>query len=152
MEMKMTLLSAFLATCLAVSASAHDEGHGPKLSDTGKFGGLVSPVVKEAEAKLGTKAALVHKAELTRAADGTVRVYLYDKEMKPLDTKGFESKGEAKLAAKVKGKWKNTSFPLELKDGNFSGRMPKPEGKPYNIDVTFKESGTGLLSAFDNLD
>lgn len=150
--MKNALLAAVFSLGLAVAALGHDEGHGPKLSDTGKYGGLVSPVVKEAEAKLGPKATIVHKAELTRASDGTVRVYLYDKDMKPLDTKSFEGKGEAKLATKVKGKWKNTSFTLELKDGSFSGKMPKPAGKPYNIDVTLKEAGTGLLSAFDNLD
>jgi hypothetical protein len=72
--------------------------------------------------------------------------------MKPLDTKGFSAKGSATLAAKVKGKWKDTEFPLELKDGSFIGKMPKPTNKPYNIDVHVQESGTKLLSAFDNLD
>lgn len=143
----------FTATMfVAVAALGHDEGHGPKLSDTGKFGGIVSPVVKKAEAKLGPKAALVHKAELVRSADGTVRIYLYDQAMKPLDLKSFDKAGSASLASKVKGKWKSTDFALEQKDGNFSGKMPKAESKPYNIDVTLKDGGTELLSAFDNLD
>jgi hypothetical protein len=30
--------------------------------------------------------------------------------------------------------------------------MPKPEAKPYNIDITLKQDGKELLSAFDNLD
>ena len=131
---------------------AHDEGHGPKLTDTGKYGGLVPPVVKKADAGLGAKAKLVHKAELARSGDGSVRVYLYDELMKPLDLKSFESKATAKLAAKVKGKWKESSFQLEVANGAFVGKMPKPEGKPYNIDVHLKASGTELLSAFDNLD
>lgn len=146
--------NALLAAIVMASgmAFAHDEGHGPKLADTGKYGGIVSSVVKKADASKGTKAELIHKAELARTGDGVVRVYLYDKDMKPLDLKSVESAGEASLAAKVKGKWKTSKFPLELKDNAFVGKMPKPEGRPYNIDVTYKSSGTELLSAFDNLD
>lgn len=148
--MKRLLLFGLMA--FAASAFAHDEGHGPKLADTGKYGGVVSAVVKKADAGQGAKAPLVHKAELVRSTDGTVRVYLYDKDMKSLDTSKFDPKGSASLAAKVKGKWKDTTFSLERKDNSFMGQMPKPEGKPYNIDVTVKEAGTDLLSAFDNLD
>lgn len=141
-----------LAMVLATAGYAHDEGHGPKLSDTGKFGGLVSAVVSKSDAKLGAKAPLVHKAELVRAADGSVRVYLYDGEMKPLDMKGFEAKGSASMGRKVKKKWKDTEFALELKDNAFTGKMPKVDARPYNIDVTLKHDGKELLSAFDNLD
>jgi len=151
MEMKEQLIASVIALLMSSNAYAHDEGHGPKLADTGKYGGLVSAVVLKADAKKGAKADLVHKAEMSRA-DGTVRVYLYDKNMKPLDVKAFDKTANASMGAKVKGKWKDTSFPLELKDNSFQGKMPKPEGKPYNIDVTFKENGTELLSAFDNLD
>lgn len=150
--MKTTIGIIAMLISLTPLASAHDGGHGPQLSDTGKFGGLVSPVVKKADAKLGSKATLVHKAELARASDGTVRVYLYDSEMKPLDLKEFDKTPSASLASKSKGKWVDTAFNLELKDGTYIGKMPKPQSKPYNIDVTFKKSGTELLSAFDNLD
>lgn len=148
----MRTLIMTLALCCFGTAYAHDEGHGPKLADTGKYGGLVSAVVLKADAKKGAKAPLVHKAELVRSADGTTRVYLYDSGMKPLDMKGFEGKGSASLGAKVKGKWKDVAFNLEIKDGTFVGQMPKPEAKPYNIDVTIKQDGKELLSAFDNLD
>jgi len=150
MEVKKILLASIL--WISGLASAHDEGHGPKLADTGKYGGIVSAVVLKADAKKGTKAELVHKAELVRSTDGLMRVYLYDANMKPLELKGFEAKGTASLGAKVKGKWKDVPFNLELKGSNFEGKMPKPEGKPYNIDVTLKQEGKELLSAFDNLD
>lgn len=141
-----------LAICFAGTTYAHDEGHGPKLSDTGKFGGLVSGVVLKSDAKKGASAALVHKAELVRSGDGSVRVYLYDAQMKPLDLKGFDGKGSASMGAKVKGKWKDTEFALELKDNSFTGKMPKVEARPYDIDVTVKQDGKELLTAFDNLD
>lgn len=140
------------AMFLAPLAFAHDEGHGPKLSDTGKFGGIVSGVVLKSEAGKGAKAALVYKAELARSQDGTVRVYVYDDKMNQLDVANFEAKASASLAAKVKGKYKVSQFELNKEDKVFVGKMSKPEGKPYNIDVTFKEKGRELLSAFDNLD
>lgn len=150
--MNKTLAMMALVIGFSGVALAHDEGHGPKLSDSGKYGGLVSPVVKKAEAKLGPKASLVHKAELARATDGTVRVYLYDAEMKPLELEKFEKKTTATVGSRVKGKWKQVAFNLEQKDGAFVGKMPRPESKPYSIDINLKEGGAELLSAFDNLD
>jgi len=141
-----------LALAFAPLAFAHDEGHGPKLSDTGNFGGIVSGVVQKSEASKGAKATLIYKAELVRAQDGTVRVYFYDDKMNQLDLASFDAKGSAGLAAKVKGKYKNSEFALAKEGKTFVGKMPKPEGKPYNIDVTVKEKGRELLSAFDNLD
>lgn len=148
----MTKMILGAALMLTSTAMAHDEGHGPKLSDTGKYGGLVSGVVAKADAKKGSAAALVHKAELVRSADGTIRVYFYDQKMAPLDLKSFDTKGSATLAAKVKGKYKDSGFALELKDNAFTGKMPKIEGKPYDIDVTVKEGNRELLTVFDNLD
>lgn len=137
---------------LPLMAFGHDESHGPKISDTGKYGGLVRPVVNAGDAKLGTKAGLVYKAELVRSTDGTLRVYLYDKNMKALDGKSFDAKASALLGAKVKGKWKNSEFSLNKKDSSFVGKMPKPETKPYSIDVHLNEGNAKLLAAFDNLD
>lgn len=151
--MKTVYLTAVIASILSWSSSyAHDEGHGPKLADAGKYGGLVSAVIAKDDIKLGANAPLIHKAELVRSTDGTLRVYMYDKNMKPLNVKSFEPKAYAILAAKVKGKWVDTEFPLEVKENAFIGKMPKVTKKPYNIDVTVKENGKELLSAFDNLD
>ncbi|MCM2283104.1 MAG: hypothetical protein NDI61_14775 [Bdellovibrionaceae bacterium] len=150
--MKSRLMFFVSVLTLSVSSFAHDEGHGPKLTDSGKYGGLVSGMVMKAEASKGAKATLVHKAELVRSSDGAVRIYVYDLSMKPLDTKRFASKGSAVLIAKVKGKSKESVFALEQKDGAFVGKMPKPEAKPFNIDVTLKDGDKEVLSAFDNLD
>ena len=146
------LVSALVSLGTSSIVFAHDEGHGPKISDTGKYGGLVSPVIKESEAKMGSRAKMVHKAEMARSADGTVRIYLYDETMKPLDTKEFDKTATGHLGTRVKGKLREIAFPLELKEGAYVGKMPKPERKPYDIDVHMKKSGTALLSAFDNLD
>jgi hypothetical protein len=148
----MKALFISLAIYFSTGVRAHDGGHGPKLTDTGKYGGLVSAVVLKSEAKRGAEAALIHKAELVRSTDGTTRVYLYDTTMKPLEIKGFDLKASASLKAKVRGKWKTTEFSLEQKDGLFLGKMPKIEAKPYDIDISLKQGGKELLSAFDNLD
>ncbi|WP_141731704.1 hypothetical protein [Oligoflexus tunisiensis] len=148
-------LRAFLvATCLVTSipAFSHDEGHGPKLSDTGKFGGLVSAVVEKKEANLGPKAKLHYKAELVRTPDGKVQVYVYDSNMKPVDASTWEKKAKVTMATEKKGKWQSKAFDITYDGKAFSGQMPAVIGKPFNLDFVFKTKDKELLSAFDNLD
>ena len=141
-----------LAASLSLPAFAHDEGHGPKIVDAGKMGGVVTAVVLAKEAKLGPKATLLYKAEITRSEEGVVRIYLYDKDMKPLDPVRFGKSAKAVLESHKKKKTSRTPFVLTLEDGAFTGRAPKAASKPFNIDATFKEGNKELLAAFDNLD
>jgi len=148
----MRYLGILLAASLSLPALAHDEGHGPKTTDAGKMGGVVTAVVLASEAKLGPKAALRYKAELTRSEDGIVRIYLYDKDMKPLDPARFGRNAKAVLESHRKKKTSRTPFSLALEEGAFTGKAPKSSTKPFNIDATFKEGDKELLAAFDNLD
>lgn len=148
--MKLTLAAAVLM--VATAAFAHDEGHGPKLTDTPRQGGIVSPVVNAADAKLGPKAALVYKAELVRLDDGTVRVHYYDSSMQPLALETFAKTAKALLLVERRGKTTRTPFDLTLQDGVYTGKAPTPSAKPFNIDVTVQEGHRKLLAAFDNLD
>lgn len=148
-----TINTLALALALfAVNGYAHDEGHGPKLTDSGKYGGLVRPVVDMKEVKKGTKASLVYKAELVRSSSGKVRVYLYDTEMKPLDLNSIDSDATGILGAKVKGKYKTQNFKLKREENHFIGNAPKAPSKPFNYDFHFKEGSRKLLTAFDRLD
>ena len=146
-----TLILA-LSLVLSLPALAHDEGHGPKLTDVPKQGGVISPVIVAAEASLGTKAAVVYKAELVRSEDGTVRVYLYDAKMVALVLSSFDKTAKAILEIEKKKEWIKTSFELKLEGDAFVGKMPTPASKPFNVDVHLKEGAKELLVAFDNLD
>jgi len=148
---KVTLLTVCVMMSWGI-AQAHDEGHGPKLADSGKYGGLISAVVNRNDAKLGGKATLVYKAELVRSADGTVRVYLYDQTLQPLKMDALEKKGKGIMGAKKKGKFTTQEFEVTLEGNTFTGKMPTPFGKPYNLDFELNEKDRGLLTAFDNLD
>ncbi len=148
--MKSLILAS--ALLLSFSSYAHDEGHGPKLSDSGKQGGIVSPVISANEASKGAKANLLYKAELVRSEDGTVRVYFYDKDMKPLDLSKLEKSAKGYLEFKKNKKWTKNEFALSQADGAFTAKVPKSPSKPFNIDVVVKEGDKELLSAFDNLD
>lgn len=150
--MTVRYLGILLAASLAMPALAHDEGHGPKTTDAAKMGGVMTAVVLAKDAKLGPKAALVYKAELTRSDDGTVRVYLYDAAMKPLDPARFGKSAKAVLESHKKKKTTKTPFTLTLEDGAFTGKAPKAASKPFNIDALFKEGDKEFLAAFDNLD
>lgn len=150
--MKKTILIFAAVLSLSLTATAHDEGHGPKVTDTGKFGGLISGVVLKKDASLGAKASLVHKAELTRSGEGVARLYLYDSKMNPLDMKSLSGTASATMWFRVKGKAMSSKFEMAAKDGAFEGKMPKPGAKPYNLDIELKQGDKELLTAFDNLD
>lgn len=150
--MKLGLITLILCFGLTPLARAHDDGHGPKLSDTGQFGGLVSGIVKKSDAGLGAEAPLVYKAELVRSMKGVARLYVYDSSMKPLEIGKFGKTASASLSYKVKGQWKSVAFELQSKEGSFQGAMPKALSQPYNIDVILQEGGQEFLTAFDNLD
>lgn len=151
--MKRFTLLVLLASVSAVPLSfAHDEGHGPKITDTAKQGGIVSPVIDTKEMKKGPHAAVIYKAELVRTEDGSVRVYFYDKEMNSLDIGKFDKSAKAVLGVEKKKKFTKTSFALSQAEGAFMGKTPKPTSKPFNIDVHVKEGTRDLMVAFDNLD
>ena len=147
-----THLCLLLMLLVSVSAFGHDEGHGPKLTDTGKQGGVVSPVISLKDAKKGAKADLVYKSELVRSEDGTIHVYVYDKDMKPLDLAKFDKAAKGVVEVEKKKKTTRTPFTLKLEENSFIGSPPKASSKPFNIDITLKEDGKALLTAFDNLD
>ncbi|HKY64013.1 MAG TPA: hypothetical protein VJR29_11385 [bacterium] len=149
-RLKLTLISAMLVWALPLLA--HDEGHGPKLSDTGNYGGVLTAVVEAKNAPQGAKAPLVYKAELTRSEDSTVRVYIYDLAMKPLPAEALPKTAQASLVSMKGGKESSTPFALNLEGANFTGKAPAPASKPFSIDVTFKTKDRELLAGFDNLD
>lgn len=137
---------------LSLNCFAHDEGHGPKLTDAPKQGGLISSVVFAKDAGLGSKAPMKYKAEIVRSQEGIVRIYFYDQQMNPLKAGVLSPKASAILISKKKGKFTEQKFDLSWQNDHFEGKSPKPARKPYNIDVTVKEGTTELLVAFDNLD
>lgn len=145
------LAFAFVLTVTSTSY-AHDEGHGPKLTDSAKQGGVLSPVIKKADAKKGSAAAVVHKAELVRTSDGTVRVYLYNQKMEPLALDNVDKTAKGVLEFKKNKKWQHLPFTLALEGDAFVGKSPKVAAKPFNIDVHLKQGSEELLTAFDNLD
>jgi hypothetical protein len=149
-------LHSFLMTASLVMSSlpalAHDEGHGPKLSDTGKFGGLVSAVIEKKDANLGAKAKLVYKAELVRSPEGKVQLFLYDAEFKPVDASSWDKKGKAVMASRKKGKWQSKDIELTYDGKAYTGQLPELIGKPFNLDFVLKDKDKELLTAFDNLD
>ncbi len=147
--MKMILA---LVMSLTMNVFAHDEGHGPKLTDAPKQGGVVTSVVQAKDASKGKKAELVYKSELARTSDGTVRVYFYETNMKPLDLKNFAPTAKAILITEKKGKVTTQDFELKKMGDHYMGKSPKPARRPYNIDVKVKEGEKELLAAFDNLD
>lgn len=131
---------------------AHDGGHGPKFEESVQQGGVLAGVIELKDANRGSEAVLVYKAELVRLEDGTVKVYLYNLSMKPLDLKKFDKTANAALVVVTKKKTRKSKFTLELQEGVFVGKAPKAAAKPFNLDIVFTEGKRSLLAPFENLD
>jgi len=141
-----------LTLCLSLNALAHDEGHGPKLTDSPKQGGVLTSVVLAKDASKGTKADLIYKAEIVRSGDNTARVFYYDPAMSPLKLEAFAKTAKGFLITEKKGKFSVQEFELKFVQDHLEGKFPKPARRPYNIDVKVMEGERELLAAFDNLD
>lgn len=147
----MKLIITLILAC-SFSVFAHDEGHGPKLTDAPKQGGVISSVVLAKDAGLGTKAPMRYKAEIVRSQTGLVRLYFYDQKMEALKSGMLAEAANGILISGKKGKKTEQKFELKWVTDHFEGQAPKPLRKPFNIDVKVMEGSTELLVAFDNLD
>lgn len=141
-----------LMLVFSLTAFAHEGGHG-EVEESGKFGGITSPVVSSAEAGLGSKAKTLYKAELVRAESGKLRMYLFNDKMKLINLDSFGNEIEAKLEVKKKGKFTYVGTFKLVKNGNhYLGDLPKIEYKPFNIDFFLTMNKLKLFSGFSNLD
>ncbi len=150
--MEMNKLVILLSAALTLNASAHDEGHGPKLTEAPKKGGVLAPLILASEASLGSKAKILYKGELVRSDTGGVTLYVYDDKMNALPLEKFAKTAKGDLEFKKGKKWQKLPFPLKNENSTFTGAPPKPQKKPYNIDIHLNDGTRDLLVAFDNLD
>ena len=138
-----TLITLLLL--VAVGAFAHDEGHGPKIVEAAKRGGVLAAV-------LDTKNRSVdYKAELVRTG-GKALVYIYDTSLESTDTSSLSKTAKGVLEVKRRKDASKTQFDLELKEGLFEGVLPKTKGRPFDIEVSFKRGDKNYQVVFENLD
>ena len=143
----------FLSTLVLLSTMtfSHDEGHGPAIKDESLKGGKVSAIIKKSDVNKGRSAKMLYKGELVyESRKASVKLYLYDTNMKPLDLSSFAKKIDAVLFERGQGK----NFQLSLDDSGkyYSGERPLNKRVPFNIDVMPKKDGESLFGAFDGLD
>lgn len=143
---------AFMSGLISPFVDAHDEGHGPKLSDLPKFGGTITAVISKDEIQKGPQAQALYKAELTKNNQNVVRIYLYDMSMKPLQIENFgDTLGELKFKNPKTKKWVSHEFKFSKKEGFFKGLLPTSPRRPFSIDVFTQSNGRDLFMAFDHL-
>ncbi len=137
---------------LTANAFAHEGGHG-EVDEGGKFGGVTSPIVDQAQAGTGKKAKVLYKAELVRGESGKLSFYIHDDKMNLINLSTFSNEIEAKLEVKKKGKFEYFgTFKLTKHGNHFMGQLPKVEYKPFNIDFFLMQGKQKLFVGFSNLD
>lgn len=137
---------------LSLVSYAHEEGHGPKLTDSGKFGGVLASVIAEGDTIKGNKAIRLYKAELVRSEENEITIYFYDEKMNLLPMSKFSKEARGSLEIEKNKKFILTDFNLVAKGNHYEGKAPRPLKRPFNIDVRFSEGSKKLFVAFDNLD
>lgn len=148
----MKLILTFMTLLFSLSLFAHEGGHGV-VTEGGKFGGIMSPVVAFAEQGKGDKATTLYKAELVRSESGTLSLYLFDLKLNVLPLKDFSEVIESKLEIKKKGKFIYFGTFQFKKNGNhYTAQLPKVEYKPFNIDLFFNKGSDKFFVGFSNLD
>lgn len=141
-----------LSFVFSLSSFAHEGGHG-HVAEGGKFGGIMSPMVDKKEEGKGDKAHTLYKAELVRAASGTLSLYVFDNKMNLIDLSSFANEVTAKLEVKKKGKYTYFGdFKLKKNGNHFTGTLPQVEYKPFSIDLFLKKGQQELFVGFSNLD
>lgn len=138
----------FFSIFLFKFSFAHDGGHGPKVSNNGKYGGKVAAVILASEESKSHKAKLQFKAEAT-VEGKTIRIYLYDKKMNKISLKDFQA---SKKKAKVLGLFSDDEYSLKKGKRSFEGTLPKGTTTPFSTDVFVKKGGVEYFVSFSNVE
>ncbi|MAZ46932.1 MAG: hypothetical protein CME65_00120 [Halobacteriovoraceae bacterium] len=138
-----------LLLTLTLNTFAHDEGHGPAITDESMQGGKVTAIIDYKQVNDGRKAKMLYKGELV-IEDLDVKLYIFDKKMNEVSLKEFDKTVNA--IQLEKGKSSKFKLTLDKSKKFYKGTREKNKRVPYNIDVNIEKNGTKLFGAFDGLD
>jgi hypothetical protein len=141
-----SLIGVFVLLVASVGF-AHDEGHGPKVSDNANE----RAVILAKDAKLGTKAKAVSSATLERLGDDDIGVILKS----TAETLG-ETAQATLIPTSSRKKAKPQTFKLAkvTEDGKtlYKGVLPHLGHGLYELEVKFKLGSNDVLVAFPNVE
>lgn len=149
--MKNLITTILFSMVLSIPAFAHDGGHGPKIVKSGKYGGVLAKVSEGENFDQAKNSKALYVAELVKDDSGTVSIYFYNKNMKPVKLAGF-SNAKGKVESGRGKRAKSSVFSLDKSGMAFTGKLPKKRKRPFSVVVNFKEGNKPLFTAFDNLD
>ncbi len=146
---------ALLHNLLITKMHAHEGGHHPTVTDGGRYGGLIAPLVEEHHDHHGHhehEHESKFKAELVRGTDLSVYVYIYKDGMNPADTKILGNDIQGAIVSGSGKKKKLEDFTLKLAGKSYTGKSPKINERPYTMEFKITIEGKKLTASFTNLD
>ena len=146
---KRTLLTAMLAVG-SVSAFAHDEWHGPKITKQGKYGGKLSAVIFKKDAT-NHHAKAQYAAEMTKSGDGKLRLYFYDTDFKPKNISATSVSGTASYKSKETRKSTDTKIEFKPSGDAFEAQLPKDIDKTVSVEVEIETKDGEYMAAFPRM-
>lgn len=174
MKLLTIVLTCFL---FALSALAHEGDEEFEVKDSPKFGGRVASIMREDKnhTKHHSKVESHHhddghkdhhakeedhhdddvvlKAEILISDDNTIRLYIFDKDMKAIPLADFPSQLKGVIKQGM-GKRKKQAGEVNLaKDKNyFLGNIQRNDKKPFDLSFSFKYKNDDLVLNYNFLD
>jgi hypothetical protein len=146
---KKIVLSAALAMS-SVVAFAHDEGHGPKIRNQGKYGGRLSSVIFKKDAN-NSSAKAEYAAELTSSSDGTLRLYLYDTKLQPVSLSPKQVTGNASYKSKETRKSTTSKIDFKQNGDSFESKLPADIDGTVSLEVDIATKNGDYMAAFPRI-
>jgi hypothetical protein len=141
---------AVALTLTGASAFAHDSGHGPKVMAQGKFGGKLSAVILKKEAN-NSSAKAYYAAELTKAADGKLRLYFYDTKMASATPTITVISGLANYKSKTAKKSVTEKVDFKKEGENYEAQLPADVDGSVSVEVVMMTPDGELMAAFPRM-
>ena len=159
--MKTLSLGAALSLFTSLTVFAHEGGHHPTVTDSGRYGGLVTAITEKPshhdhhdhhDHDHTDETTSKFKAELVRSTDHTVHLYIYTETMTPADPKSLGNEVKSSLVQGASKKTKKEGFSLKFDGKSYKGSSPAVVHKPYSMEFTILINGKENQATFSNLD
>lgn len=135
------------ASFLSLSVFAHDEGHGPKVKNQGKYGGkMTSVILKKDHDAADAKAHYI--AELTLSNDGMLRVYFYDTNLQPTVIAPKALTGTLIIKNKNAKNSSKTNLVFNPKGNSFEAKIDPVANRSAGLELVISTAEQDYLADF----
>lgn len=146
---KRVLILIFISL-LGLNARAHEGEHGPKVKNQGKYGGKMASVILKKDLD-NSSATAIYIAELTLSADGTLRVYFYDKSLDFISINAKSIVGNISFKDKKTRKETHSKIDFVANGNGFEAKIPSSINRASSLEIDINTPENDYVAAFPRI-